>query len=73
MKIFNFNFLDDWRAKIYYIPVKYSIYALIISAAVLLLEQNYQPYLINILPNMFFTPLEIQDKRSCSGQSAKML
>ena len=59
MKIFNFNFLDDWRAKIYYIPVKYSIYALIISAAVLLLEQNYQPYLINILPNMFFTPLEI--------------
>lgn len=59
MKIFNFNFLDDWRAKIYYIPVMYSIYALIISAAVLLLERYYQPYLLNILPGMFFTPFEI--------------
>ena len=59
MKIFNFNFFDDWRAKIYYIPVKYSFYALILSAIVLILEKNYQPILVNFLPNVFFTPLEI--------------
>ncbi len=59
MKILNFNFLDDWRAKIYYIPVKYSFYALVISAIVLFLEKNYQPILVDILPNVFFTPLEI--------------
>ena len=59
LKIFNFNFLDDWRAKIYYIPVKYSLYALILSIIVLILEKNYQPYLLGVLPNILFTPLEI--------------
>ncbi|MFO7814820.1 MAG: DUF2254 domain-containing protein [Halanaerobiales bacterium] len=59
MKIFNFNFLEDWRAKIYYIPVLYSIYALIISVLVLILERYYQPYLMGILPDIFFTPFDI--------------
>lgn len=59
MKIFNFNFLDDWRAKFYYIPVMYGFYALIISLIVLVLDKNYQPYLTGILPNYFFTSFEI--------------
>ncbi|MCF8000907.1 MAG: DUF2254 domain-containing protein [Halanaerobiales bacterium] len=59
MKIFNFNFIEDWRTKIYYIPVLYSIYAIFISAFVLILERYYQPYLMGVLPNIFFTPFDI--------------
>ncbi len=59
MKIFNFNFLDDWRAKIYYIPVLYSIYALLLAIIVSFLDRSYQPLLINYLPNIFFTSFEI--------------
>ena len=59
MKIFNFNFLDDWRAKIYYIPVLYSIYALLLAIIVSFLDRSYQPLLINYLPNVFFTSFEI--------------
>lgn len=59
MKIFNFNFLEDWRTKIYYIPVLYSIYAVIISVFVLVLERYYQPHLIGFLPDIFFTPFNI--------------
>ncbi|MGM0444959.1 MAG: DUF2254 family protein, partial [Bacillota bacterium] len=59
MKIFNFKFLNDWRAKFYYIPVTYSIYALLLAVVVLILEKNYQSYLIRILPALFFTSFEI--------------
>lgn len=59
VKIFNFNFIEDWRTKIYYIPVLYSIYAIFISAFVLILERYYQPYLMGVLPNIFFTPFDI--------------
>ena len=59
MKIFNFNFIEDWRSKIYYIPVLYSIYAIFISALVIIMERFYQPYLMSILPNIFFTPFDI--------------
>ena len=59
MKIFNFNIFDDWRTKIYYIPVLYSIYALLLAILVAYLDRSYQPLLINYLPNIFFTSFEI--------------
>jgi len=59
LKIFNFNIFDDWRTKIYYIPVLYSIYALLLAILVAYLDRSYQPLLINYLPNIFFTSFEI--------------
>jgi uncharacterized membrane protein len=59
LKIFNFNIFDDWRIKIYYIPVLYSIYALLLAILVAYLDRSYQPLLINYLPNIFFTSFEI--------------
>ncbi|MDZ7672307.1 MAG: DUF2254 domain-containing protein [Halanaerobiales bacterium] len=59
MKIFNFKFLNDWKAKFYYIPVKYSIYSLLLAVVVLILEKNYQTFLINNLPTLFFTSYDI--------------
>ncbi|MCF8008736.1 MAG: DUF2254 domain-containing protein [Halanaerobiales bacterium] len=57
--MFNFNFLDDWRTKIYYIPVVYSIYALILAIIVILFDSGYQSYLAQYLPQIFFTSFEI--------------